>query len=127
MATISSLLNSIVLAGALLLSGHAWGMDARCPDVQAGQKLKTVSVFDGPPEERADLVPDKSVKEGAGVRSEWSVAYIFKAGRRLFVECRYGGNLPPIVLTPDPSTTHCVFRLAANGNVTLVCLSKPSP
>ena len=125
MAIISSLWINLGFAALILLPVGASGADTRCPAFQAGLPLKTVSVFAGPPEERADLVPDRSVKEGTGVRSEWSVAYVFQAGRKLFVECHYGGAVPPITLAPDASTTHCVYRSAAAGQVTLVCQGRP--
>lgn len=108
----------------LLLPVAAWATESRCPPVNQGQALRTVSVFDGPPEERADLVPDVTVKERGGYRSEWSVTYIFQAGRGLFVECRYGQSMPPIVLAPDATTTRCVFHSAGAGKVSLVCLSR---
>ena len=100
MATISTLLISaavIVLAAAAY---PAAASEVRCPEWHDGARLRTVSVFDGPPSEHADLVPDGVHKTKDGTRSVWDVSYIFKDGRQLFVECRYGATASTVVLDP---------------------------
>lgn len=119
-ATTSSWLTSLVpLALAALCSSSQAG-EAACPREQAGTRLASVSVFDGPPGEHADLVPDRYRETKDGGRSEWDVAYAFQAGRKLYVECRYGGEVPPVVIEPAPTTTTlCTFVARRQGRTSL--------
>ena len=68
-------------------------------------------------------MPDTFREEKNNSRSEWDVAYIYKAGRKLFVECQYGAKAPPIVLEPGPSTVTCEFLVQGSDNMSLVCKS----
>ena len=94
-----------------------------CPKIHEGSHLTTVTLFDGPPSEHADLMPDSFRKTGNGSRSGWDVAYIFKAGRQLFVECQYGPNASTVILEPGPSTYKCEFLSGGEKNVSLICRS----
>lgn len=123
MATIFSLLNSLVPVTLAILGVSAYAGEAACPQAQGGARLVTVSVFDGPPSEHADLMPDRYHKTKDGGRSEWAVAYVFRAGRKLFVECQYGGKVAPVVIEPDPSTTKCTFVTRDRGRKSLTCVS----
>jgi hypothetical protein len=123
MATISSLSSSAAIAAiaACVLSQAALADAVACPQTQHGVRLKTVTLFDGPPSEHADLAPD-SFRETKGVgRSEWDVAYIFQAGRRLYVQCDYGPTTPAVTVEPAASTSRCVFLSKPDGNVSLTC------
>lgn len=127
MATTSTSLSRPAIAAIGLwavLSGCAAAGATSCPENHAGFRLKTVMVFDGPPSEHADLMPD-SYHENKGVgRSEWDVAYIFQAGRHLFVKCDYGPSVPAVILEPEPSTQQCVFLSKRDGAVSLTCGSR---
>lgn len=124
MATIFSLSNSLALAAicaALLAPAACAEGDASCPPAQEGIRLKTVALFDGPPEELADLVPDRFHDAGGTAQSEWDVRYIFHAGRHLYVRCGYGPSRAAVVLKPAASTARCVFVSQPDGNVSLTC------
>ncbi len=97
--------------------------ETHCPERHEGSRLTTVTLFDGPPSEHADLVPDKFHEGTSGARSEWSVAYIFEAGRRLFVRCQYGRTGSSITLEPDTSTATCEFLTRGGKDVSLTCRS----
>lgn len=124
MATISSLSTSVavaVICACVALPEAAGASDASCPQTQHGVGLKTVTLFDGPPKDHADLVPD-SFHEAEGIgRSEWDVTYIFQAGRRLYVQCDYGPTVPVVVLQPVASTKKCVYLSQRDGTVSLTC------
>ena len=123
MATIFSLLSStaIIMWTAMQLSAFAG--EIGCPKTHAGVQLVTVTLFDGPPDEGADLMPDTFRKSKGGSLSEWDVAYIFEAGRHLFVECQYGTKIPPVILEPGSSTRKCEFTSHGAGSKSLICKS----
>ena len=124
MAIISSSLISAALLALVSAQVAASAGEISCPHMHQGTQLTTVMLFDGPPGERADLEPD-SVHESRGeTRSEWDVAYIFKAGRRLFVECEYGQEANTVVLEPAPSTYICEYLARGEKEVSLVCKSR---
>lgn len=123
MAIISSLLTRLAIVVLVAASGSAFATETQCPQTHAGSQLTTVTLFDGPPSEHADLEPDSSHQGKGGIRSEWDVGYIYKAGRHLFVECRYGPKTPSVVLEPGPSTDKCAFISHGAKNVSLVCKS----
>ena len=114
----------MTLQKAALLVVAAWPAmaladEARCPAENAGSKLQMVTVFDGPLSENASLVPDSIKTVRAATRSEWSVAYIFKDGRPLFVSCGYG-KAKPVVLKP-PRVKTCTFDLPRKGTASFSC------
>jgi hypothetical protein len=117
------LISLAALALALPATASCAGETA-CPQVQAGARLVTVTLFDGPPSEHADLMPDSYRKTRDGGRSEWDVAYVFKAGRQLYVECKYGDKVAPVVIEPATSTTHCAFVTRDKGQKSLTCVSR---
>ncbi|MDY0743307.1 STY0301 family protein [Paucibacter sp. R3-3] len=120
MATTSSWLTSLALSA---LCSIAQAGEAACPSEKGGERLASASVFDGPPSEHADLVPDRHRQTKDGSRSEWDVAYVFEAGRQLYVECRYRGNTEPVVIEPPPATTLCTFVTRHRGRSSLGCAS----
>lgn len=115
MATISTLLSSAAaivvatMASCPVMPKAVLAAEVTCPQTQNDISLKTVTLFDGPPSEHADLAPD-SFHETKGVRrSDWDVAYIFKAGRRLYIQCDYGMTAPVLTLKPTASIKRCEF------------------
>jgi len=79
--------NQIVWLTAALLSGCSIRpavAAAVCP-VRAGQPLRFVDVFDGPPVQLALLMPDKAEKQSG----YWLLDYVFDAGRFVVVRCKY--------------------------------------
>jgi hypothetical protein len=124
MAIISSSLSRLACLALAVLEISACAGEVACPQTQSGERLATVTLFDGPPSEHADLMPDSFRKTKDGGRSEWDVAYIFEADRKLFVECQYGGKVAPVVIEPKPSTTRCVFVTHDRGHKSLTCVSR---
>lgn len=114
------LLNRLVLVPLFLFPAAAAAEQASCPDNHAGARLTTVVLFDGPPSEHADLMPDKSRKlKNGGVESTWDVAYIFQAGRKLYVECQYGSSTSHVTVEPA-NVKICVFS-NSNNRISLSC------
>ncbi|PPQ34471.1 STY0301 family protein [Rhodopila globiformis] len=73
----------------LLAAGSAPGMaEVRCPPLLEGHAYARASVFDGPPEEQADLVPD----DQRGGVDRWEVGFIFRTRRAPYLVCRYRGT-----------------------------------
>lgn len=99
----------------MLLPALAVAGEARCPKSHTGFRLKTATLYDGPMSEHADLMPDGVKQRKGSTRSEWNVAYIFKAGRRLFVECDYGPRAKPIVIKPNVHVRACFFDQSRHG------------
>ena len=124
MAIISSSLIRAAIVVLAVAPAPAFAGETQCPKTNAGSNLTTVTLFDGPPSEHADLQPDTSQQSKGGSRSQWDVAYIYKAGRHLFVECQYGPNAASVILEPVPSTYTCEFISQGAKNISLVCKSK---
>jgi len=61
-----------------------------CPEIP-GQRLVYVDVFDGPPEQQADLVPDQHIDRAA--KRAWNVWQLEAGPAGLFVKCGYGKAL----------------------------------
>jgi hypothetical protein len=123
MATISPLLIRVavlVLATPPLLASAD---EVHCPKTHAGSQLTTATLFDGPPSEHADLMPDTSHETKNGSQTKWDVAYLFKLGRQLFVECQYGPKGSTVILEPKPSTDKCEFLSQRDKTVSLTCQS----
>ena len=87
-----------------------------CPD-HPGTQLKYVGLFDGPPGQQVQLQPDVP-----GSRIGYNdVAYIYSAGRMLYLECddRDGTSTTLPIRKP---VRLCVTRTDANGLVaTFAC------
>jgi hypothetical protein len=99
-----SLSRQIVLAIAALLSSSTALAGARvdCPSTQLvdgkARELERISVFDGPPEKLADLMPDPSI-------SQWDISLEQRdakaRGESLFLVCRYA-RTNRVVTLPIP-------------------------
>ena len=74
----------------LLAAASAPTVALECPTI-AGQTLVYIDIYDGPPEQQADLAPDRTIKPSAGnVSNLWELV----AGQDgLFVKCGYGKAL----------------------------------
>jgi hypothetical protein len=116
------LLNRWALVPLFLVPGLSAAEQVQCPGSNGGARLVTVTLYDGPPSEHADLMPDKSRKTSAGgTESSWEVGYVFEAGRKLYVECRYDSKgVSPIVLEPANARV-CIFNSTSDRRVSLVC------
>ncbi|MFA5121804.1 STY0301 family protein [Zavarzinia sp.] len=114
--------NRGILALALLLApGLAQAAEVACPAAQGGAPLANVTLFDGPPEELASLVPDDSTRDKNGdTRSTWDVSYIPQAGRTLYVQCDYGKATAPVTLKAE-GVQSCAFVQHKDKTLSLTC------
>jgi hypothetical protein len=81
------------VAAALLMFAAASAPPAAAPECPAvpGQTLVYIDIFDGPPEQHANLAPDKTIKPTKDtVANTWQLVF-GKDG--LFVKCGYGKSL----------------------------------
>lgn len=124
MATIFTLSSKAAAIFIVMLPIVALAGETHCPPILEGSKLKSVTVYDGSPCEHADLKPDTYKETKSGGRSEWDVAYIYQAGRKLYVECQYHSNTTKIILEPDASTYKCEFLTRGKKGVSFSCKSR---
>ena len=80
-----------------------------------------MSVFDGPPEEQADLVPDLSRGRTVVAYAVWEVGHVFDEGRNVFLVCRYGGSEDTITVKVETKVDHCFYRSVARGAAEVNC------
>jgi hypothetical protein len=114
----SSTKNELILGVALvLIASIAHAQEAKCPSYQGKRPLSSVVVFDGPPEERADLIPDFAKGNSDHVYASWEVSYIFDAGRNLFLVCRYAGSgdAEAVTIKVDKRVKQCIYRTHGGG------------
>lgn len=99
------------LAGVfVLLAGVAQAQQVGCPAIEGKSLLAGVSVFDGPPAEMADLVPDVSRGGAANLFQSWEVGYLFDQHRTLYLACRYAGLSAPVVVKIEQRVKMCAFQ-----------------
>jgi hypothetical protein len=97
-------LATAVLATAVLATAAPARAATRCPPTLDGHAHQRASVFDGPPQEQADLVPDSMGAAG----DEWRVGYLFDLGRVPFLVCRYAGTPRTVTLRLQPPVATCI-------------------
>ena len=86
-----------------------------CP-LRNNQPLRSIDVFDGPPEDLATLIPDK-----AGARSGyWQLGYVYDAARNVTIRCKYaGGHAIDVLLTNR--VDRCSYLINAKKTLALKC------
>jgi hypothetical protein len=111
----------VALALELLAMAHA--QEARCPTHKDKAPLSGVVLYDGPPEQKADLMPDISKGSGDHVYASWKVGYIFDKGRKLYLVCRFGNKIDDTsTVEVDAPVKSCVFRSHPGGKpAELIC------
>jgi hypothetical protein len=92
-----------------------------CPAVRDKQPLAAVDLFDGPVEERADLVPDASTGGKDRAHASWRVGYIYDGGRAVYVKCIYRGAKNTLVVKLDRKVETCVFDKTKEKPASLTC------
>jgi len=111
-------LNRLIPGLALLLACTAQAQETKCPSYHGKNPLSTVSVFDGPAEEKADLVPDVSKASGGRlVSASWQVGYLYGIGRKVFLVCRFAGlgDADAATIKVDQKVQTCIFRAHGGG------------
>ena len=93
----------------------AQGQEARCPSHKDKHPLVSGVVYDGPPEQLADLMPDVTRGKGDHAFASWEVGYVFDSGRSLYLMCRYAGlsDAQAVTVKVDTKVKQCVFRTHA--------------
>jgi len=85
-----------------------------CPS--RDQPARSVSLFDGPPEEHAYLVPDG----GGKLSGYWEVGYLYDSGRFVTARCKYAdGQTADVKLASK--VARCDFKVDAKKTLTLSC------
>jgi hypothetical protein len=113
-----------ILVGALALEFMAMGnaQEARCPAHKDKALLSGVVLYDGPPEQKADLMPDISKGSGDHVYASWKVGYIFDKGRKLYLVCRFGNKIDNTsTVEVDAPVKSCVYRSHHAKPAELIC------
>ena|SRR5579864_5185707 len=87
---------------------------ALCPS--RDQPVRSVSLFDGPPQEHADLVPDG----GGKLSGYWEVGYLYDSGRFITVRCKYADGKTSDVKLAD-KVARCDFKVDAKKTLALSC------
>ena len=118
-ATSSSKVLLVAAIAFVTVSAHATGTG--CPAKQDGKPLTTGYVLDGPVQDKAILEAD-SVGTKAGVDfASWQVGYIYDAGRKVNLDCRYDGVAEPVVVQIDTPVKACAYRKSKKQGVKLSC------
>jgi hypothetical protein len=81
--------NLMIAALLILAAATAPPVALECPAI-SGETLVYVSIYDGPPEQDADLAPDDTKKAGEITSNIWKLA---AEANGLFVKCGYGKKL----------------------------------
>jgi hypothetical protein len=114
-------LTRVVLCASVLTMGSAHAKEARCPPYHARSPLSGAVVFDGPPNERADLMPDQSRRSDDHAHAAWNVGYIFEMGRKLFLVCRYSNLSDTVTIKVDKKVRRCIYDATPNRPAELSC------
>jgi hypothetical protein len=78
--------------------------------------LRFVDVFDGTPEERATLVPDRA-KERSGY---WQLGYVYDAGRFVTIRCKYAdGKTEDVKL--EKKVKRCDYKIDSKKSLKVFC------
>jgi hypothetical protein len=111
-----SLLKWIAVA-ALVIAASASAQSFKCPSWQGKNTLAAVSVYDGPPAEEADLVPDLTKGSGDHLYSSWDIGYLFGIGRTPYLVCKFAGlpDAQAITLKIEKKVTKCIFQAHTGG------------
>jgi hypothetical protein len=101
----------------LLIATAAPAQSFKCPAMQGKNALASISVFDGPPAEKADLAPDLTKGSGDHLYSSWDIGYLFGLGRTPYLICKYAGlpDAQAVTLKIDKRVAKCIFQAHAAG------------
>jgi hypothetical protein len=91
------------------------GLADVCP-ARAQTVLRSVDVFDGPPESLATLVPDAQGEQ----QGHWQLGYVYDANRFVTVRCKYAdGQTTDVKL--DKRVDRCDYTIDAQKTLTVKC------
>lgn len=105
----------VVLAGVLTISQTIAATGEVCP-VRSGHPLKYGGPFDGTPEEKASLIPDKAGKRFG----YWELEYVYDAGRFVTFRCEYpDGKVVDVRL--EQRIKRCEYTVSQKKVLKIVC------
>jgi hypothetical protein len=93
----------------LVLVGAVQANEVKCPPLYGEIPLSGAVVYDGSPEEMADLIPDKSKGSGSHANSSWEVGYIYEAGRNVYLVCKYGLK-DSVTIKAEKRVRTCIYH-----------------
>jgi len=116
-------LNKLTVGIALLLAMQMQAQVAKCPSYKGKSPLSSVTVFDGPPEQRADLMPDVSKGSGDHAYASWDVGYIFSSGRIVYLVCEFGGpgDKDTTTVKVESKVEHCFYQTHKGKPAEVTC------
>ena len=85
--------------------------------MQGKNPLVGISVFDGPPAEKADLDADAMTGSGGHLSIFWDIGYLFGMGRTPYLVCKYAGlsDEHSITIKIDKKVARCTLQAHAAG------------
>jgi hypothetical protein len=98
---------SMIAVGTMMTATAAHAVQMSCPATQKGKRLTAVSLFDGSPEEKAELRPEEGRERNGLLRTYWMLEDIHKAGRAPHVVCDYDGGAQ-VVMKPGKTVKACI-------------------
>ena len=109
--------HKLILAAAVLFASAAQAQEFKCPGFHGKNPLAGVSVYDGPPSEMADLVPDVSIGGGDHAYASWDIGYLFGLNRTPYLVCKFAGlsDSQAVTLKIDKKVAKCTFQAHAGG------------
>ena len=107
----------LILGIVLVLAATAHAQDVKCPSYHGKNPLSGVSIFDGPPAEKADLAPDIEKGSGDHIYTSWDVSDLHGTGRDLFLVCRFAGlgDAQSVTIKLDKKVRKCFYRSHSAG------------
>ena len=106
---------SLIIA-CMAISFHPMALSANVCEKRNAAPLVSFQIFDGSPEEMADLVPD----QGGSRTGYWTLNYVYEAGRFVTVRCKYkDGYITDVKLTEK--INKCIYQYDAKKQFSLQC------
>ena len=117
--------NQFIFAALVAGSQAAAASDSRtsvCPDEHDDNPMQTVLVFDGPPEDKASLIPERD-RQGTYY---WNLDTVYADNRHVWVQCNYKSKLQRFVELSTP-VKRCTFEFRREGTHRLWCTPAVEP
>ena len=108
----------VTILAALAFAGAAEAAPFTCPAQHQGKAFEGVTVFDGPLEGMGALRPHDGREVKRRSRQTWEVAYAYKQGREIYVQCQYLGGASQVIKPPKTTRTCSqeLLRLDSKGH-----------
>ena len=112
-----------VVGAILVFAATTKAQEFKCPSSQGKSPLFNAAVFDGPPAERADLVPDVSKGKTSYTFASWDVGYLYDMGHTVYLVCKFAGlgDAQAVTIKVDKTVHQCVFKADKDVPAEAVC------